>query len=105
MRGVHDKPNQRAALFVWTKDAGSRQFREALGCITRKLRVVFENRRPPDVLDVINRGCESDRARDVCRASLEPGRRFLERACFERDAHDPFSAAMPCWDPIEQFSA
>src|ERR1043166_4639883 len=80
MRGVHDKANQRAALILWTKYARSRQFADALGCIMRKLRVVFENRRPPDLLDVINRGREADRARDTRRASFEPVRRFLERA-------------------------
>src|SRR6266545_1925174 len=105
MRCVHYKSYERAALFLWTKDASARQFADALGCISRKLRIVLENRRAPNVLDVINRGCESDRARDVWRASLEPVRRFLERAFFERDAHDHFAAAMPWWDRIEDFSA
>src|SRR5438445_2091285 len=95
MRCVHYKSYERAALFLWTKDAGSRQFREALGCITRKLRVVLENRRPPDLLDVINRGCEPDGACDVRRTSFEPVRRFLERALFQRNAHNHFAAAMP----------
>ncbi len=94
MRCVHYKSYERAALFLWTKDASARQFADELGCISRKLRIVLENRRAPNVLDVINRGCESDRARDVWRASLEPVRRFLERAFFERDAHDHFAAAM-----------
>src|SRR5437899_1836635 len=42
MRRVHDKPNEGTAFFLWTKHASSRQFREALGCIARKLRIVFE---------------------------------------------------------------
>ena len=34
---IHHKPNQRAALFVWAKNARSRQFRESLGCVTREM--------------------------------------------------------------------
>ena len=60
MRRVHDKPNQRAPLFLWTKHASSRQFRETLGCIARKLRIVFENCRTPDPLNVINRSRKAD---------------------------------------------
>src|SRR6266487_487038 len=40
MRSVHDKANKRAPLFLWTKDARSRHFTEALSCVMRKLRVV-----------------------------------------------------------------
>src|SRR5206468_1155373 len=105
MRCVHYKSYERAALFLWTKDAGSRQFREALGCITRKLRIVLENCRPADPLDVINCGCEPDGTCNIGRTSLEPVRRFFKRALFERDAHDHFAAAMPWWHRIEDLSA
>src|SRR5262245_5342752 len=94
MSSIHYKSDERAALFHWTKHAGARQFRETLSCIMRKLRIVFENRLPPDRLDVINRGREPDRARDTRRASFEPVRRFLKRAFFKRDAHDHLTATM-----------
>ena len=45
MRSVHDEPNQRTALFLWPKDARARQFADALSRVSRKLRIVFENRR------------------------------------------------------------
>src|SRR5580765_3325335 len=95
VRRIHYKTNQRAALFLWPKDASSRQFRQALGCIPRQLRVVLKNRWPPDLLDVINRCREPDRTSDIWRAGLEPVRRFLKRAFFEGNAHNHFTAAMP----------
>src|SRR6266496_3646127 len=72
MRCVHDKPNQRAAFFPWTKDASARQFADALGCIMRKVRVMFENRRSSDLLDVINRSGKADGSRYIWRSGLEP---------------------------------
>ena len=72
MRSVHDKPNQRTALLLWPKNARPRQFVDAISRVARKLRVVFENRRASDALDVINRCREPDRAGDVWRASFEP---------------------------------
>ena len=101
MRSVHDKSNQRAAFFERSKNTRSRQFADALSCITRKLRVVFENRRASDLLDVINRGSEPDGARDIGRTSLEPMRRFLKGALFKSDADDHFATAVPRRDGIE----
>src|SRR5205823_10247433 len=101
MRSVHDKPDERAPLFLWTKDASARQLADALGCIMRKLRVVLENHRPPDLLDVINRGCKPNSACDVWRSCFEAVRRFLERALFQSDAHDHFTATVPRWHRIE----
>src|SRR5258705_6101983 len=80
MRSVHDKPDQRAPLFLWTKHASSRQFREAFGGIVRKLQVMLENCWPPDLFNVINRSCQPDGSRNIWRAGLEPMRRLLERA-------------------------
>src|SRR5258708_24975182 len=104
MRRVHDKPNEGTAFFLWTKHASSRQFGEALGCIARKLRVVFENCRPPNLLDVINRSGKADGSRNIWRAGLEPMRRLLERALVESDAHDHFAATVPRRHGIENVS-
>ncbi len=71
----------------------------------RKLRVVFENCRPPDLLDVINRGCEPDRAGDIWRAGFESMRRFLERALIKSDAYDHFAAAVPRRHRIENLGS
>src|SRR5439155_23776606 len=105
MRRVHHKSNKRAALFLWTKHASSWQFADALGCITRKLRVVLENRRAPDLLDVINGGCKPDSACDVWRTCFEPVRRFLERALLESDAYNHFAAAVPWRHRIENLGS
>src|SRR5262245_42186379 len=70
-----------------------------------KLRVVLENGRPADVLDVINCSCETDRASDVWRPAFEPMRRFLERALFECDAHDHLATAVPRRDGIQKLRA
>ena len=43
MRSVHHKSYERAALSGRPENARAGQFSEALGCVTRKLRVVFEN--------------------------------------------------------------
>ena len=71
------------------------QFSKMLGCVARKLRVMFENRRPSDALDVINCCRQPNRAGNVRCASLKSVRRFLERALFERDAYDHFTPAVP----------
>ena len=55
MRSVHDEPNQRTTLLLWPQNARARQFADALSRVSRKLRVVFENRRSADALDIINR--------------------------------------------------
>src|SRR5437588_10890238 len=95
MRRIHHETNQSATLFYWPENARPRQFRETLCRVARKLRVVFENCRASDSLDVINRCREPDRARDARRASLEPLRRFLKYAFFQGDAHDHFATAVP----------
>src|SRR5207244_13524098 len=101
MRGVHQEANQRAPLFFWTKHASSRQFREALGCITCQLRIMFENCRPPDPLNVINRSCKPDGSRNIWRSALEPMRRLLERALVESDAYYHFATTVPRWHRIQ----
>ena len=49
------EPNQRTTLLLWPQNARARQFADALSRVSRKLRVVFENRRSADALDIINR--------------------------------------------------
>src|SRR5207247_9384329 len=66
---------------------------------------MFENCRPPNLLDIINRGCEPDRAGEIWRAGLEPMRRLLERALVESNAHDHFAAPVPRRYGIEVVSA
>src|SRR6266480_6250241 len=105
MRSVHDKPNKRAPLFLRTKDARSPYVREAVSRIIRKLRVVLENCRASDRLDVINCGCQSDRASNVRCASLKPVRWFLECALFERDAYDHFASSVPRRHGIQKLRA
>ena len=83
MHRVHHKSYERPTLFGWPKNARTGQFRKALGCITRKPRVVFENCRAPDPFDVINRCRKPDCAGDVRRTCFKPVRRFLERALFQ----------------------
>ena len=70
-----------------------------------ELRVVLENRRASDSLEVIDRRGQTDRAGDVRRAGFESVRRFLERAFLERNADDHFAAAMPRRHCIENFRA
>src|SRR5213592_1762680 len=66
---------------------------------------MFENCRPPNLLDIINRGCKPDRAGDIWRAGLEPMRRLLERALVESNAYDHFAAPVPRRHGIEDLSA
>src|SRR5438552_16351924 len=94
MRRVHDKSNKRAALISWPENARAGQFSETLGRIARKLRVVLENCRASNLLEVINRCREADRAGDIRRAGLKPMGRFLKRGFFQGDAHDHCAAAM-----------
>src|SRR5256885_16659293 len=44
MRSVHHKSYERAALSGRPENSRAGQFSEALGCVARKLRIVFENR-------------------------------------------------------------
>ncbi len=67
----------------------------------RKLRVVFENCRASDTLDVIDRGRETDRARDIRCAGFKSVGRFLKRAFFQSDADNHFAAAVPWRDRIQ----
>src|SRR5262249_35470568 len=71
----------------------------------RKLRVMFENRRSPDALDVINGRRESDRPCDVWRPAFEPMRRFLIWAFFQRDAHNHFTTPVPGRHGIQKLGA
>ena len=68
----------------------------------RKLRVMLEDCRASDLLDVINCRRESDRSSNVGRAGFESMRRFLERAFIERDAYNHFAAALPRWHGIQK---
>src|SRR5207248_9427065 len=105
MRSVHDKPDKRAPLFLWTKYTGPRQLADTLGCIMRQLRVVLENCRAPDSFDVINRRCEADRACDVGCSCFEAVRRSLKRALLKSDAHNHFATAVPRRNRIKNLSA
>ena len=105
MRRVHHKSYERPALFGWPKDTRPRQFPEALSCISRQLQVVFKNRCPTDLLDVIDRGCEANGVSDTRRTSFESMRRLLEHAPLEGDAHDHFAAPVPRRHGIENLSA
>src|ERR1041385_7516687 len=105
MHNVHHESDQRAALSLGTKYANSRQFREPLSRVTGEVQVMLKNRFASDSLDVINRRREANRASDIGCATLEPMRRFLKRALFQRNAHDHFAAAVPRRDCIENFSA
>src|SRR2546421_45645 len=59
------------------------------------LRVVFENRRASNLLNVIDRCRQSDRAGNVRCAGFETMRRFLETAFLQGHAHDHFAATVP----------
>src|SRR5205823_7246012 len=102
---IHYKPNQGAALFVWTENTHSGQFRETLGCIASKVRVVFKNRWASDLLDVLDRSREADRAGDVRCAGLKSVRRFFECALFQSDGHDHLAAAVLWRHSIEDLAA
>ena len=84
MRRVHDETDDRTALLVRTKQAHARAIRPSRSSgVSREFGVVLENRRAPNLLDVIDRGSESDRARDVWRAGFESVRRFFVGALFQ----------------------
>ena len=101
MRGLHHETNKRATVLTWSENTHSRQFSQTFHRITSKMRIMFENCRAADPLDVINRGGEPDRAGDVRCARLKSVGRFLERAFFQGDADDHLPAAMPWGNGIE----
>ena len=105
MRRFHHETNQRATLPGWSENAHARHFREALDRVCGKLRIMRENFGAPDSFDVINRGRESDRAGNIGSARLESMRRLLERAFFQRHAHDHLAAAVPGREGIENLRA
>src|SRR5205809_6679130 len=88
VRRIHYKPNKGAALFGWSENTHSGQFRETLGCIASKVRVAFKNCWASALLEVLDRGREADRAGDARRASLKSVRRFVECALSQADAQD-----------------
>src|SRR6266508_6590421 len=94
MRGIHHKSNQGAAFLGWSKNTCPWQFVQAIECITRQLRVVFENCCASDSIEVIDRRGQTDCTGDVWRASFKPMWRFLKHALFQSDAHDHFAAAV-----------
>src|SRR5262249_15926957 len=71
----------------------------------RKLRVMFENRRSPDGLDVIGRCRQSDGTCNVGCATFKPMWRFLAWALFVRDPKDQRAAAVPGRDRIQKLRA
>ena len=71
-----------------------------------------KNRRTSDPFEIIDRGREPDRARDIRRAGFETMRRFLKSAFLECDADDHFAAAVPgrqrfqdCGSTVERTAA
>ena len=66
---------------------------------------MLKNRRTSDLFEIIDRGRQSDRARDIRRARFESMRRFLEGAFLESDADDHFAAAVPRRHDVENFGA
>src|SRR5712691_4063636 len=85
MHPVHHESDERAPLLLWPEHAHAGQLREFFGGISGQLRIVRENSRTFDLLEIINRGGESDRAGDVWRARLEAVRRFFEGALLQGD--------------------
>src|SRR5437588_8203512 len=66
---------------------------------------MFKNCCASDPLDVIDRCSKPNCAGNVRRASLEPVRRFLERALLESDAYDHFATAVPWRHRIQNLRA
>src|ERR1700730_88151 len=97
MRRVHHETNQRTARRSWSEDAHSRQFREAFHGVAGKIDIVFEDCRASDLFNVIDRGSEPDRARDVRCTCFKSLCLFLKRAYFKSDADDQYPAAVPRW--------
>src|SRR5436190_23418516 len=104
MRRIHYTRIKCAALVGWSQNPHSGQLRETLGCIASKVRVVFKNCWASDLLDVLDRGREADRAGDVRCASLKSVRRFFECALFQGDVHDHLPATVPWRHRIEDFA-
>src|SRR2546423_9897951 len=67
--------------------------------------VMLENRRPPNLLDVVDSRGESDRTGDVWRPRFKAMRCFLEQAFFQGDTHNHLSTAVPGWHRLEDFCA
>src|SRR5947208_13078655 len=95
VRRVHHKPSQRAPLLSWSKNAYPREFAQAIEGIACQLRIVLENCCASDSIKVINGRGETNCARDIWRTSFESMWSFLERALFQSNAHNHFSAAVP----------
>src|ERR1039458_283080 len=105
MRSIHDKGDDRTAPSGWSEYPHAGQLGEMFHRIGSKSRIVLENGRASDSLDVIN-GCrESDGTGNVRRAGFKSVRRFLERAFFQRNADDHLSAAVPRRHRIENLGA
>ena len=73
MRAFHDEADQRAASLVRPEHAHPGQFGEPLCGVAGQFRIVLENRRASDALEIIDRRRQPDRAGDVRRARLETG--------------------------------
>ena len=105
MHAFHHETDERPALVLRAEHAHSGQFGELFGGISGQLRIVRENRRSSDALEIINRRGQSDRSGDVGRASLEAVRRFLECALLQSNADDHLAAAVPRWHRLENLGA
>ena len=70
-----------------------------------ELRVVLENRRASDLLNVVNGRFQTDGSRNIGRAGLKTVRRFLERTSLKRDTDNHFAAAMPWRNSIQNLAA
>ncbi len=64
-----------------------------------------KNRWASDPLEIIDRGCESDRAGDIRRAGFETMRRSLKSAFLECDADNHFAAAVPGRQRFQDFGS
>src|SRR5437763_2900728 len=85
MYRLHHETDQRATLCAWSKYPHSRQLFQAFHGVLSELRVVLENRRASNLLNVINGRFQTDSSRNIGRARLETVRRFLEDTSFKRD--------------------
>src|SRR4051812_33958695 len=104
MRRIHDETDNRSPLSRGAKEAQARQIGHALGGVLSEPGIMLENLRATDLLDVINRGGESDGAGDVGRASLKTVGRLFIGALFQSDADDHLSAPVPRRHRIQEAS-